>query len=170
MNFVSFKISIFCISFIATIFFYDLAYSWDVDFSRRQVQFDTVSDSNRHAASVTENQTSSIVSSIFEATELMQDIVILNTETGFIPSTIRFKKGNKYRVHVVNVNSKEKNVSFVMDAFSEHHNTIFGEEKSFEISPKADGIYSFQCPETAVQGKIVIFSDSKNKERQPASE
>lgn len=170
MNFVSFKTSIFCISFIATFFFYDLAYSWEVDFSRRQVQFDTVSDSSRTPASISESQSTSLVGSIFEATEPMQDIVILNTENGFIPSTIRLKKGNKYRVHVVNVNSKEKNVSFVMDAFSEHHNTIFGEEKKFEISPKADGIYSFQCPETAIQGKVVIFSDSKSKERQPASE
>ncbi len=112
---------------------------------------------------------SSMVSSFFESVEPTQEIVIMNTEKGFIPGTVHLKKGRHYKIHVVNVNDKEKNTSFVLDAFSEHHATYFGQQKSFSISPKTDGVFSFQCPETAQQGRIIVFSDEKNPGRQPAS-
>lgn len=93
----------------------------------------------------------------------------MNTEKGFVPAQVRLKKGGNYRIHVVNVNNKEKNVSFVLDAFSEHHNTVFGEQKTFHVTPKTDGIFSYQCPETAVQGKFIIYSDAATPDRMPAS-
>ncbi len=93
----------------------------------------------------------------------------MNTDKGFVPETVRLKKGGNYRIHVVNVNGKEKNVSFVLDAFSEHHNTVFGEQKTFSVSPKTDGIFSYQCPETAVQGKFIIYTDAGAADRKPAS-
>jgi hypothetical protein len=64
------------------------------------------------------------------------------------------------------VNQKQKNISFVMDAFSEHHATYFGERKSFVIAPKVEGIFSFQCPETANEGVVTVYSDSS---RSPAN-
>lgn len=109
----------------------------------------------------------SLLSKVFqEISSPSQTLVILNTENGFVPDQLRLKKGVNYRIHVVNVNEKEKNVSFVLDAFSEHHATYFGKQKTFEISPKTEGIFSYQCPETAKQGRIVIYGD----ERTPASE
>ncbi|MNT71877.1 hypothetical protein D3C72_2104170 [compost metagenome] len=110
-----------------------------------------------------------ILEQVFDSVEPAQDIVIMNTDKGFVPETVRLKKGNSYRIHVVNVNGKEKNVSFILDAFSEHHNTVFGEQKTFNVSPKTDGIFSYQCPETAVQGKFIIYSDSGKSDRKPAS-
>ncbi|MBC7371745.1 MAG: cupredoxin domain-containing protein, partial [Bdellovibrionaceae bacterium] len=92
----------------------------------------------------------------------------LNTEKGFVPETIRVKKGSNYRVHIVNVNQKEKNISFVLDAFSEHHNTVYGQERTFNLNPKVDGIFSYQCPETAVQGRVIVISDGPS-DRKPAS-
>ena len=50
--------------------------------------------------------------------EPTQEIVILNTEKGFVPASVRVKKGVAYKIHVVNLNMKEKNVSFLMDSFS----------------------------------------------------
>jgi hypothetical protein len=137
----------------------------EIDFSRRQIDFSKVENENRVPAGAFEDQSTSIVSkvfdvSMFEAIDPAQDIVIINTDKGFIPEVINLKKGNNYRMHIVNINSKEKNVSFVMDAFSEHHNTFYGEQKAFTVSPKIDGIFSFQCPETAVQGKLVVYSES----------
>jgi hypothetical protein len=147
-----------------------LAQAWEVDFSRRQLEFDKVQDYNRMPASERSEKKAQtekgLLSQVFDSTEVAQDIVITNTEKGFIPSTLRLRKGGNYKIHVVNVNQKEKNVSFVLDAFSEQHNTVFGNIRSFTISPKQDGIFSYQCPETAQQGQLVIFSD----ERKPASE
>ncbi len=97
-----------------------------------------------------------------------QEIVILNTEKGFIPSTVRVKLGNRYQLHVVNINEKEKNVSFIMDAFSEHHGTYYGKVKSISIEPKKEGMFSYQCPETAIEGKIIVFS-GPGSVRRPAS-
>ena len=66
------------------------------------------------------------------------------------------------------MNEKEKNVSFILDAFSEHHGTFYGQPKEFNIIPKAEGIFSFQCPETAKQGKIVV-TGAEDASRKPAS-
>jgi plastocyanin domain-containing protein len=139
--------------------------AWEVDFSRRQKDLKSL----RLPASITDQQTDStdkMVSNFFEAVEPTQEIVIMNTKKGFVPETIRLRKGQSYKIFVVNVNDKEKNTSFILDSFSEHHATYFGEEKSFNISPKADGIFSFQCPETAQQGRIIVTGDEGRK---PAS-
>jgi hypothetical protein len=145
------------------------AQAWDVDFSRRQVDFNKVNNEDRLPASVQADDSSTILSRVFEPVEPSQDIVIMNTDKGFVPDTVRLKKGGSYRIHVVNVNAKEKNVSFVLDAFSEQHSTVFGEQKVFNVNPKTDGIFSYQCPETSVQGKFIIFSDSAANDRKPAS-
>lgn len=137
----------------------------EIDFSRRQVDFQKIQDQDRMPASAP-SQTSSPLAQVLEATDVAQDIVIMNTESGFVPQTLRLRKGGTYRIHVVNVNSKEKNISFVMDAFSEQHNTLFGQTRSFKLTPKVDGSFSYQCPETAEQGRLVIYSD----DRKPASE
>ena len=147
---------------------------WNVDFSRRGQQ--TRSQDLREPASVeaavmTEPQKSGFFESLFENSQIAQEIVVLNTEKGFVPSTIRVKKGLSYQVHVVNVNEKEKNVSFVLDSFSEHHATFYGKIKSFVIRPQKEGVYKFVSPETSAQGKLVVFPGGAAVEnRAPASE
>lgn len=100
----------------------------------------------------------SFVDRIFDPGEPTQDIVILNTERGFVPNTIRIRKDGRYMVHVVNVNEKEKNVSFILDGFSEHHATFFGKVKTFKLEPRKEGVYSFMSPETAVEGRFIVFT------------
>jgi hypothetical protein len=100
----------------------------------------------------------SFVDKIFDPGEPTQDIVILNTDRGFVPNTIRIRKDGRYIVHIVNVNEKEKNVSFILDGFSEHHATFFGKVKSFRLEPRREGVFSFMSPETAVEGKFIVFS------------
>ena len=100
----------------------------------------------------------SFVDKIFDPGEPTQDIVILNTERGFVPNTIRIRKDGRYMVHVVNVNEKEKNVSFILDGFSEHHATFFGKVKTFKLEPRKEGVYSFMSPETAVEGRFIVFT------------
>ncbi|WP_246845695.1 MULTISPECIES: cupredoxin domain-containing protein [unclassified Bdellovibrio] len=171
MSFVNSKTVKICTSLVTALLITSVANAWEVDFSRRQVDFNKVTNEDRLPASIKEDQSVSILSNVFDSVEPTQDIVIMNTEKGFVPETVRLKKGNNYRIHVVNVNGKEKNVSFVLDAFSEHHNTVFGEEKTFNVMPKTDGIFSYQCPETAVQGKFIIYSDANSVPggRKPAS-
>ncbi|HWU42459.1 MAG TPA: cupredoxin domain-containing protein [Bdellovibrio sp.] len=176
MSFVNSKIAKSCIktvlSLVASLIPFTTAQAWEVDFSRRQVDFNKVENKDRLPASQSQEEASvSVLNKVFDSVEPTQDIVIMNTDKGFVPDTIRLKKGNNYRVHVVNVNNKEKNVSFVLDAFSEHHNTVFGEQKVFNVTPKTDGIFSYQCPETAVQGKFIIYSDASSTTagRKPAS-
>lgn len=87
-----------------------------------------------------------------------QAVVILNTSKGFIPNNVRLHKDVHYTIHVVNVNEDQKNVSFMLDAFKEHHATYFGQIKSFEFDPDKEGVFEFQCPETSAEGKLVILS------------
>ncbi len=142
------------------------AKAWEIDFSRRQLDFQKVEDHDRMPASVTTKESPGLLSQVFDSTEPSQDIVITNTENGFVPKTLRLRKGGNYKIYIVNINPKEKNVSFVMDAFSESHNTVFANMRSFTISPKQSGTFSYLCPETAEQGKLIIYSD----ERKPAGE
>ncbi|MGE3757594.1 MAG: cupredoxin domain-containing protein [Pseudobdellovibrionaceae bacterium] len=151
------------------------AFAWEIDFSRRQND-DKKTYETRLPASVLakpeEAQKESFMG-VFEVSEPSQDIVILNTDKGFVPETVRLRKNAKYKVQVVNVNDKSKNVSFILDSFSEHHATYFGQVKSFELSPKAEGIFSFQSPETGAQGKIIVYAPApaiKKDSRTPASE
>lgn len=139
--------------------------AWEVDLSRRQVDFARSADQDRLPASARESDPAGLIERALESSEPQQDVVIINTENGFVPSTVYFRKGGNYRVSVVNVNPKQKNVSFVFDAFSENHNTLYGQVKTFTVTPKADGVFTFQCPETAVQGRAVVAAP----ERKPAS-
>lgn len=110
-----------------------------------------------------------VFEALFDAGEPIQDLVILHTEKGFVPATVRVRKGGRYRISVVNVNEKEKNVSFILDGFSEHHATYYGKIKTFMLEPKKEGAYSFQSPETSSEGKLIVFSPQATV-RAPASE
>jgi len=139
--------------------------AWDVDMSRRKGDLQKF----RGPASVAdEKKDQKWLEGLFHAPEAAQEFVILNTEKGFVPETLTLKRGKSYKIHVVNVNEKQKNTSFVLDAFSEHHGTYFGQTKTFEIAPRTDGIFSFICPETAKQGRLIVYPDGEGS-RLPAS-
>ena len=126
---------------------------WNIDFSRRTKEL-------RHSEYSTPTNAKtekSMFEHIFESSTPVQDVVLLNTDKGFMPANFRVRQGVSYRVHVVNINKKARNVSFIMDAFSEHHATYYGKLKSFTITPKKEGIYTFQCPETSAQGRLVVM-------------
>ena len=142
---------------------------WKLDLSRRQKGVRSQDMNEDHKKSPEDQK--GLVDMIFDSSEPLQEIVILSTEKGFVPNTIRVRKGSKYTIHVVNVNEKEKNISFVLDAFSEHHATYFGKIKSFHLEPKKEGIYSFQSPETSAEGRLIVFAaPGVNNLRAPAGE
>ncbi|MDX9731681.1 MAG: hypothetical protein RBT63_07920 [Bdellovibrionales bacterium] len=103
------------------------------------------------------------VDRLFDPGAPSQDIVIMNTERGFVPNTIRVRKDGRYTVHIVNVNEKEKNVSFILDGFAEHHATYFGKVKSFVLEPRKDGVYSFISPETASEGRLIVYAHTPSE-------
>lgn len=138
---------------------------WTFDFSRRTNKVLEVAPMPVPKNVVNE---ASIFESAFEPSAPVQELVIMNTDKGFVPATVRVKSGMNYRVHVVNINEDNKNISFVMDAFSEHHATYFGSLKTFNIRPKQQGVFTFQCPETSAQGKLVVYP-AVNLNRLPAS-
>ncbi len=156
---------------------------WTVDFSRRSraVRETDLSDAgddvpSRGPASVvpTENigkkeeAPKGVFDTIFDSGEPVQEVVIMNTDKGFVPSTVRVRVGGRYKVSVVNVNEKEKNVSFILDGFSEHHSTYYGKVKTFMLEPKKDGLFSFVSPETASEGRLIVFNPQMTL-RAPAS-
>ncbi len=109
-----------------------------------------------------------VLKKLVTVSEPGQELVILQTEKGFVPDTVRMRKDARYTVHIVNVNEKEKNVSFILDAFSEHHATYFGKVRTFTLEPKKDGVYSFQSPETAAEGRLIVYTQEPQV-REPAS-
>src|SRR4051812_40284921 len=98
------------------------ASAFEIDLSRRRKKT-TDKEESKIPSTVSPRNS---VTDFFSGSETKQEIVILNTDRGFVPSKLSVKKGFTYTVHVVNVNLKEKNVSFILDAFSEHHSTFYG--------------------------------------------
>lgn len=159
---------------VLSIFFTSLSLQaeWKVDFSRRMNELRKPASAEKPLPQVKQKN---VFQRVFESSDPMQEIVILNTERGFVPAAIRVKEGMQYRIHVVNVNASAKNISFVMDAFSEHHATYYGKIKTFDIHPKREGIYTFVSPETSAQGRVVVHPHKMRRLapvdiRQPASE
>lgn len=131
------------------------AQAFDIDLSRRRKK--TVEKAEGNVPSTVLPQKST--TDFFSTGESKQELVILNTDRGFVPSRISLKKGTRYTLHIVNVNQTEKNISFILDAFSEHHSTFYGKISSFDVTPAQEGVFSFQCPETSVEGKLIVISN-----------
>lgn len=142
------------------------AQAWEVDLSRRQVDFNRITNHSRLPASQVQEEPLGLLKQALTIPEVSQDIVILNTDDGFIPERVNVRKGGSYQIFVVNVNSKFKNASFILDAFTEHHATAYGRVKSFKITPKVDGVYTFISPESGLQGRLIVAP----QERVPASQ
>lgn len=147
---------------------------WNIDFSRRQK--DLVEMERRQM--VYKEEKKSILDMVTDRQESMQNIVIMNTAKGLVPDRIQVKRNQRYQVHIVNANKQNKNVSFMLDAFSQHHGTYFGEPISFEIEPRKEGLFDFHCPETGAKGQFVVYASDNPIEsplesiklRRPASE
>ncbi len=153
------------------------AEDWSIDLSRRQTDFSKIQNVRMPASNAqpflesapTKKNDSDILQAIqasVNPTAPSQDIVIIQNENGFVPDQLNLKKGEVYQIHIVNLNTKEKNVSFLMDSFSQSHNTVFGVTKTFKIQPQVEGVFSYQSPETGVAGKVIVVSEGLRK---PAS-
>ena len=152
-------------TFFAAIMVGSFAEAWEIDMSRRKTDFDRVSDQNRLPASEKTVTTGFNLDELLPSTQPIQDIVILNTDKGFVPERVVVRKGETYKIHLVNVHPEKKNISFIMDDFAESHNTPFALDKEFELKPKKSGEYSFHCPETSYRGRLIVI----DAERKPAS-
>lgn len=147
---------------------------WKIDFSRRQK--DMISTEKRLPSY--EQPEKTLLEQVTEREAPTEDLVIMNTEKGLVPARVFLKPNQRYRMHVVNINQANRNLSFMMDDFSQHHGTYFGEHVSFEIEPRREGLYEFRCPETGAVGQVVVNSEQPQIEspleslklRQPASE
>lgn len=176
MNTVNFKIvKSFIRSFLFSFCFFAQVkvHAFEVDLSRRQSELKDLTSISTAAvpatatpAEVVKPTDSEIIDALKKVVmpvDASKEIVILQTENGFVPSLVQVKKGEVYKIHVVNLNMKEKNVSFLMDAFTQSYNTVYGNLKTFTIEPKVEGVFSYQCPETGVQGKLVVVPDMKDR-------
>lgn len=158
-------------AFLFSLFFFvqvTVHAQWDIDLSRRQTDFTRIENQRMPASNVEYPSKSdadilAALKKVVNPVEPSQEIVILQTDKGFVPEMVHLKMNDVYKIHVVNMNEKEKNVSFVMDAFSQIHNTVYGTMKTFTIQPKIEGVYSFQSPETGFMGKVVITPDATRK-------
>lgn len=171
MNSVNFKTAkSFTRGFLFSFFFFAQVkiHAWEIDLSRRQteptrIENQRMPSSSMAAKKVEKSTDAEIMEALKNAVnviDISKDIVIVNTDAGFVPDVVQVKKGEAYKIHVVNLNMREKNISFLMDSFTQSHNTIYGNLKTFVIEPKVEGVFSYQCPETGVQGKLVVVPDT----------
>ncbi len=150
---------------------------WEIDLSRRQTDLQKVQNIKMPASVVsvdptinadnTDKSSSEIIAALKRVANLeapSKDLVIIQTEDGFVPAVLNVQKNQTYKVHIVNLNSKEKNVSFLMDSFSQSHNTVFGNVRTFLINPNVEGVFAYQSPETGAAGKLVVV-DTNTKEK-----
>lgn len=145
---------------------------WTIDLSRRQKDLERLERDSLLAQDKKQNP----MDQIFEKEQPKEEVVIANTDKGFVPQMIRLKKDQTYQVTIVNVNKSKKNVSFMLDAFAEHHGTFFGDVVTFTVRPQKEGLFSYYCPEAEYTGKVLVYNPDENLQpvppvnlRQPAS-
>ncbi len=154
-----------------------ISQAFEIDFSRRQLQFDKVVDSvvmqpaNSVETSLTTGlspqlSSQSLLERVFTPPSEVREIAVLLTEAGFVPQTVYLRKGTTCVLHIVNLHPREKNISVVIDAFTENHFLPFGVPKRIELQVKADGVFSFQTPELGSVGRLVVVDGG----RKPAGE
>lgn len=131
------------------------AIAWEVDLSRRQKDIDR-NPASAHQAVIQLPIPGFIKDFIVGEKVKGGDIVIMNTDKGFVPNQIQVTQGESYTIHVVNVNESEKNISFILDSFAQHFGTFYGKSKSFTLEASKEGVYTFISPEVAAEGKIVV--------------
>lgn len=159
--------------FTLTVVFATSAFAeWTIDLSRRQKDLERL---DRDALLAKEKKQNPI-DQVLENEQPKEEVVIANTDKGFVPNMIRLKKDQTYQVTVVNVNKARKNVSFMLDAFQEHHGTFFGDVVTFTVRPQKEGLFSYYCPEAEYTGKVLVYNPDENLQpvppvqlRQPAS-
>lgn len=168
MNFANFKIVSLCIKTFLCLLLTAPAWGWEVDLSRRKTDFERIEDRSRQPASVDVTETFLNIQKWIEPALPVQDVVILNTENGFVPDRLHLRKGQNYRVTLVNLNQKKRNISFILDDFAENHATPYAEGKAFEIKPQKTGEFVFHSPETTFRGRMIVVDPSST--RTPASQ
>jgi hypothetical protein len=146
---------------------------WKIDMTRRQKDLQKIEMEAMEADKGDKN----IVDQVFDKEAPKEEVVIANTDKGFVPNILRLKKDQVYQISVVNVNKNKKNVSFMLDAFAEHHGTYFGDVVSFTVKPQKEGLFQFFCPEAEFIGKVLVYGPPEKLEavppvqvRQPAQE
>lgn len=137
---------------------------WKIDLSRRQKDLQRLEIEQMAA----EEKKQGPLEQIFEKEMPKEDVVIANTDKGFVPNVLRLKKDQIYQVSVVNVNKNKKNVSFMLDAFAEHHGTYFGDVVSFTVKPQKEGLFQFYCPEAEFIGKVLVYGPEETLQPVPA--
>lgn len=151
--------------------------AFEIDFSRREADRERMNPVNQsqlvapQAMAFREPASDSALSenSVSFPISKAHEIVIVNTDKGFVPSQVHLHKGQGYKFYVFNLNKKFKNNSFIIDQMKVQHATFFGEAVMFQLKPEASGVFSFESPEASVQGKIVVV-DRMESERKPASD
>lgn len=135
---------------LVTVLFATAAHAeWTVDLSRRSEDLKKI----EMEALVPKNP----IAKIFDKEQPKEEIVIANTDKGFVPATVRLKKDQIYQISVVNVNKNKKNASFMLDAFAEHHGTYFGDVVTFTVKPQKEGLFQFYSPESEYIGKVLVY-------------
>ena len=89
-------------------------HAWEIDLSRRQTQPVNIDNQRLPASFVraaskrvdksTDAEILEALKNVVSTVEISRDIVIVNTDTGFVPELVQVKKGESYRIHIVNLN------------------------------------------------------------------
>jgi len=151
---------------VLTIASFQAAAEWKIDLSRRQADLKKL----EMDALAAEAKKQGPLDQVFEKEMPKEEVVIANTDKGFVPSVLKLKKDQIYQVTVVNVNKTKKNVSFMLDAFAEHHGTYFGEVVSFTVKPQKEGLFQFYCPESEYIGKLLVYGPEEKLDAVPPIE
>lgn len=91
--------------------------------------------------------------------ELMpaHELSLILSEGGFSPQKLHIKKGELYRVTVVNVSTTYRNSSFVIPSMAIYEGAYFAQPKTFQLQADQEGLFQFLSPESGTRGELVVY-------------
>jgi heme/copper-type cytochrome/quinol oxidase subunit 2 len=100
---------------------------------------------------------------LFQSPRLSKEVVLLHTDTGFVPKSLVLDTAHVFELTVVNVNSRTKAASFFIDEFGVQQAMPYAETKKVHLIPKQSGKYFVVSPESGFEAHVIVIDSPKER-------
>lgn len=99
---------------------------------------------------------------VLQGPRIETDLVIIHTESGFIPSQLVLNTKQAFNLYIVNTHPFKKTSSFQIEGFGVSGEMPFSKEKKITLKPKKAGLYTLVSLESNYQVRLIVLDVLKN--------
>lgn len=140
----------------------------EIDWSKRSgTRAITRTPQSEPASAIPKSIAPAWIGEVFETPRPSQEVVLIHTSTGFVPSQIVIDTTRNYELHVVNVSDTVKTASFFIDHFGVQKGMPYASVQKVQLRPKQAGKFSIFSPETNFEAQLIVLDLNKKVSQNP---